>query len=80
MINGIAPKIAKPVEAAWRMARYPDPSLHGLSHSGTHHRTAVRPRELHEQFVSNAVHLRWIGRQQAVAHGLGTVHRRERAI
>ena len=79
MINGNAPKIERPVAATWRTARNPDPSLHGFGHSGSR-RAATRSRELLGQFVSNAAHLPWIGRQQVVAHGLGTAHCQESAI
>lgn len=79
MINGNAPKIAKAAGAVRRTARNPDPSLHRFGHSGAQ-RTAARSRALLEQFVSNAERRSWIGRQQAVAYGPGTVRRRERAI
>ena len=79
MTSGSASKIARPFGAAWRTARNPGPSLPGFGHSGAR-RTAVRSRDLLERFASNAAHMPWIGRRQAVAHGLGTVRRRERAV
>lgn len=79
MINGNAPKIEQPDGVPWRTVRNPDPSMNGFSRSGAR-RTAARSRELHRHLVSNAVRLPWIARQQAVAHGLGTVDGRERVI
>ncbi len=79
MINGNAPKIAKPVGAVWRTVRHLVPSLPGFSHSGAR-QPAANSRKLHEHIVSNAVHMPWNRWQQAFAHSLYAVHSRDGVI
>ena len=79
MINGNAPKITKPVGAVRRTDRILVPSLRGFSHAGARH-AAARSRELHERFVSNAVHMPCNRRQQAVAHWMCAVRGRAGVI
>ena len=79
MINGNAPKITKPVGAVRCTDRVLVPSLHGFSHVGARH-AAARSRDLHERFVSSAVHRPCDRRRRAVAHWLCAVHGRAGVI